>query len=72
MFDDGALPEWEPHLDEAGSSELSLSGILRQQTPFPSTPTNLIWRERLLSVRGFSEHAAYRARVGAFGPRLTR
>jgi glycosyltransferase involved in cell wall biosynthesis len=61
MFDDGQQPAWETHDENSGSSELTLDGILRLQTPFPSTPTNVIRRDHVLRVRGFSEHAAYRA-----------
>ena len=61
MFSEDHVPAWQTHDPRTGAESLKLDGILRLQRPYPSTPTNLIRRDRLFSVGGFSEHAAYRA-----------
>ena len=61
MFPGDTQPVWQPHDPTSPRDSIRLERILLHQHPYPSTPTVLIRRDRLLQVGGFAEHIAYRA-----------
>jgi teichuronic acid biosynthesis glycosyltransferase TuaG len=61
MFPEQDPPVWRDHDVGSERREISLAGILLHQQPYPSTPTVMVRRTRLIQAGGFAEHASYRA-----------